>query len=57
MDAGVVVDLLEEVHFDEDIWVDGEVSPVDIPVSSIVTILDFPVEFLGHFDNNGVLSH
>lgn len=57
VDAWVVVDLLEEMHFDEHIGIDGEVSPIDIPIACIVTILYFPVEFLSYFNHHRILSH
>lgn len=43
MDAGVMVNFLKEVHLYEDVRVDCEISPVDVPVSSIVVILYFPI--------------
>jgi hypothetical protein len=57
VDAGVVVDLLEEVHPDEDVGVDGEVGPEDVPVSRLVVGLDLPVQLFGHVRNNRVLGH
>lgn len=57
MDAGVVVDFLEEMHFDENVGVDCEVGPVDVPVACLVAILDLPVEFFGHLDHHWVLRH
>ena len=40
--ARIMVDLLEEMHFDEDVRIDGEVSPINIPIYSIVALLDLP---------------
>jgi hypothetical protein len=34
-----VVDLLEEVHLDENIGVDGEVCPEYVPVPRVVAVL------------------
>lgn len=57
MDAWIVIDLLEEMHFYENVRVYRKVGPVNIPVASIVTILNFPIKFLGHLHNHRVLSH
>lgn len=42
MHTRIVVDLLEEMHFNEDVRIYGEVGPINIPISSIVALLDFP---------------
>ena len=57
MDAWVVIDFLEEVHFDEDIRINGEVGPKDIPVASFVRVLNFPVKLFSYIDYDRVLSH
>lgn len=57
MNAWVVVDLLEEVHLDEDVRIDCEVSPVDVPIARLVTILDLPVQRLCDLGDYGILGH
>lgn len=57
MDAGVVVDLLEEVHFNQHVGVDGKIGPKYVPISGIVAVLQFPVEFLCDVGHYGVLGH
>ena len=57
MNARIVVNLLEEVHLNEDIGVNRKISPIDIPISSIVTRLNLPVELLGHLGHHRILSH
>lgn len=57
MYSGVVVDLLEEMHLDEYVGVDGKISPVDVPITGLVTILDLPIQTLCHFRNHRVLRH
>lgn len=52
-----MVDLLKQVHFDEDVRVDGKVSPEDVPIPGLVRILHFPVELLCDLDDYRVLSH
>ena len=52
-----MVDLLEEMHLDEDIWVYGKISPIDIPVTRFVAGLYFPAEVLCDFGDHGVLGH
>lgn len=53
----VMVDLLEEMHLDEDIRIDGEVSPIDVPISRIVTLLHLPFERFCNLCHDWVLSH
>lgn len=57
VDAGVVVDLLVEVHPDQDVGVDRVVRPEDVPVAGLWVRLDTPAQLLGHFADDGVLGH
>lgn len=57
MHTRIVVDFLEEVHFDEDIRIYGEVGPIDIPISSIVALLDPPFQRLCDLCHHWILSH
>ena len=57
MYSRVVVDLLEEVHLDENVGVDCEVGPIYVPVACVVAVLDLPVQALGHLDHHWVLRH
>ena len=52
-----MVDLLEEVHFDEDVGVDGEVGPEDVPIPRLVAELDLPAEFFCDVGHHRVLGH
>lgn len=45
------------MHFYEDIWVNTEVCPIDIPIPGIITGLDPPSQALRDFRNNWILSH
>lgn len=57
MNSWVVIDFLEEVHFDEYIWVDGKIGPENIPISCVVAVLYFPVKLLCDILNDGILCH
>lgn len=56
MYARVVVDLLVKAHPVEDIWVNHSVCPPHIPTCFICPSLNLPLELLGHFTHNWVLS-
>lgn len=56
MYARVVVDLLEEVHFEEDVRQHCTVGPEYVPIPSVALGLDLPVEVLCDFAHDGVLS-
>lgn len=47
MYSGVVINLLVEVHAEEDVGEDGAVRPPHIPVVLIALGLDLPVQLLG----------
>jgi len=42
MDARIMIDFLKEMHFDEHIRINSEISPKNIPITSFITILYFP---------------
>ena len=46
MNPGVVVDLLQQVHLDEYVRVDGRIRPEHVPIPGLVTALDLPLELL-----------
>ena len=52
-----MIDFLEEMHFDENVGVDGKIGPEDIPISCIVAVLYFPVELLCDILDDCVLCH
>ena len=52
-----MIDFLEEMHFDENVGVDGKIGPEDIPISCIVAVLYFPVELLCNILDYCILCH
>ena len=42
MSARMVIEFLREMHFDEHIRINSEISPKNIPITSFITILYFP---------------
>jgi hypothetical protein len=52
----IMIDLLEEMHPKEYVREDCTICPKDVPVSCVSFGLDLPVEVLGHFAYDGVLS-
>ena len=57
VDSWIVVDLLVEVHADEDVRFDREVRPEDVPVSGFRVCLDAPAQLFGHLADHWVLRH
>lgn len=57
MNAWKVVNFLKQVHLDQHIRVDTEVSPIHIPVACFITGLHLPVELVGYLSYNRVLRH
>jgi hypothetical protein len=51
-----VVDLLIKLHFGQSFWLNCIVSPADIPIHRICSLLAFPAEALGDLANNRVLT-
>lgn len=52
-----MIDLLMEVHTNQNIRLNREVSPEDVPVTSRRIGLDTPAQLLSHLTDHGVLSH
>lgn len=56
MNPRIVVHFLKEVHLDKGISIDGNVGPVDIPVTGLHVILHFPAEVFCYIGDDGVLG-
>jgi len=48
---------LKKVHFDEDVWIDCKISPIHIPVASVIALLHFPAKLLSYLGDHWILSH
>lgn len=45
------------MHFDQNVRINAEISPIDIPITSIVTGLYLPAQVFSDLRDDGILGH